>query len=119
MLSAFAQHCEPVVIRIYSCNRERPATNSSTECLPEEKLLVVEHTVNAWRTRKGSLIARMLQTVYMLLGWSYFVGDCSLTRDTEGMLRKDGARRWESIDIERHFGRAVITYISGVLVKKG
>lgn len=86
---------------------------------PGGRLLVVEHTANPWRTRKGSVIARVVQSVYMLLGWSYFIGDCELTRDTEDELRRDAGRRWESVDIERHFGKAVLTYVSGVLVKKG
>ncbi|KAK6370990.1 hypothetical protein LTR64_006236 [Lithohypha guttulata] len=73
---------------------------------------------NAWRTTKGSVIARLVQTVYMLLGWSYFVGDCSLTRNIEQMLRKNTSERWETVSIERHFGKAVLTYISGSLVKK-
>lgn len=85
---------------------------------PGGRLMVVEHTVNPWRTPKGSVVARLFQTMYMLVGWSYFVGDCSLTRDIERMLRTDSAKRWESVDIERHFGYAVFTYISGVLVKK-
>ncbi|KAK5326988.1 hypothetical protein LTR70_001730 [Exophiala xenobiotica] len=86
---------------------------------PGGKLLVCEHTANPWRTSKGSVIARAMQTVYMLMGWSYFVGDCELTRDIEDELRRDARGRWESVDVERHFGRAVFTYVSGVLVKKG
>lgn len=84
---------------------------------PGGKLFIVEHTVNPWQTPKGSMIARLFQTLYMLLGWSYFVGDCSLVRDIESELRKDAKKRWASIDLERHFGKVVITYISGILVK--
>lgn len=86
---------------------------------PGGKLLVCEHTANPWRARKGSVIARAMQSVYMMLGWAYFVGDCELTRDVEDELRREARGRWESVDIERHFGGAVFTYISGVLVKKG
>ena len=86
---------------------------------PGGKLLVCEHTANPWRTSKGSVIARVVQTLYMLMGWSYFVGDCELTRDTEDELIKDSRQRWESVDIDRHFGHAVLTYVTGVLVKKG
>ena len=82
------------------------------------KLFVVEHTANPWRTAKGSLVARVVQSIYMLMGWSFFVGDCSLTKDIEGELRKEAARRWSSVDIERHFGKSVLTYIAGVLVKR-
>lgn len=65
------------------------------------------------------MIARLVQTVYMLMGWSFFVGDCELTRNIEDELRKGSKARWESVNLERHFGSAVFTYISGVLVKNG
>lgn len=86
---------------------------------PGGRLIVVEHTINHWRTPKGSLIARLFQSLYMLIGWSYFVGDCSLVRDIEKMLREDASSRWQSVEIDRHFGQAVLTYISGTLTKKG
>lgn len=85
---------------------------------PGGKLLVCEHTANPWRTRKGSVIARIVQTMYMFIGWSYFVGDCELTRHIEQELRRDANNRWESVNLERYFGTAVLTYVSGVLVKK-
>lgn len=85
---------------------------------PAGRLIVLEHTANPWRSAKGSIIARIVQTMYMLIGWKYFVGDCSLTRDIEDALRKDGKNRWESIDIERHFADKVFTYISGTLTKR-
>ena len=47
------------------------------------------------------------------------MGDCELTRNIESELRRDSAVRWESVDIQRWFGRAVFTYIEGALVKKG
>lgn len=94
-------------------------TDLYTFLKPGGKLLVCEHTANPWRTRKGSVIARVMQSVYMLMGWSYFVGDCELTRDIEDELRREGKGRWESVDVERHFGKACLTYVSGVLVKKG
>lgn len=84
---------------------------------PGGRLIIVEHTINPWRTPKGSLIARIVQSLYMLIGWSYFVGDCSLVRDIETMLRADSSRRWKSVDIDRHFGHAVLCYISGILTK--
>lgn len=85
---------------------------------PGGRLFVVEHTANPWRTAKGSVVARLVQTVYMLLGWSYFVGDCSLTKDIEDELRRDTTQRWSSVVIERHFGKSVLTYIAGVLIKR-
>ena len=87
---------------------------------PRGKLLVIEHVVNPWRTAKGSVVARAAQSVYQALGWSVFLGDCCLNRDTEKMLRnaavKDGG--WEVVELDRWFGKTVLPYISGVLVKK-
>jgi hypothetical protein len=87
---------------------------------PGGRVLVTEHVVNPWRTAKGSILARVAQGVYQLLGWSFFIGDCCMDRDTEGALRKaaDGDGGWESVDIERSFGWSPLPYISGVFVKK-
>lgn len=84
---------------------------------PGGKMLVLEHTANPWKTPQGSMIARFMQTFYMLVGWSFFVGDCQLTRDIQDVLTAD-PKRWEKVEISRHFGQSVICYISGVLVKR-
>lgn len=99
-------------------NLDRVVEDLHSLLRPGGRLLILEHTVNPWRTAKGSLVARLVQSIYMFLGWKYFVGDCSLVVDTESALRKDAAQRWDSIDIERHFSEKVLTYISGTLVKK-
>lgn len=87
---------------------------------PGGRLLITEHVVNPWRTAKGSIVARFVQAFYQLLGWSWFIGDCSLDRDTERVLRSaaetDGG--WDSIELERSFGWSAMPYISGTLVKK-
>ena len=91
---------------------------------PGGKLLVCEHVVNPWTTKKGSLAARFMQAVYALLGWSFWMGDCHMNRDTETTLRLVGDEAgtdqsgWESVDIERSFGWSPLSYISGTLVKK-
>ena len=87
---------------------------------PGGKMLVTEHVVNPWRTTKGSILARVMQGLYQFLGWSWFVGDCCLTRDTASMLKKaaDADGGWEVFDLEPSFGRSPLSYISGVLVKK-
>jgi len=84
---------------------------------PGGKMLVLEHTANPWNTPQGSMIARFMQSFYMLMGWSYFVGDCRLNRDIEGALRAD-PKRWEKVDISRNFGESVFCYIAGTLVKR-
>ncbi|KAE8359308.1 S-adenosyl-L-methionine-dependent methyltransferase [Aspergillus caelatus] len=88
---------------------------------PGGKILVVEHVVNPWRTAKGSVVARMMQALYGFLGWSWYIGDCRMNRDTEKALRgaaeSDGG--WESVEVERWFGRTCMPYIAGTFVKRG
>ncbi|OQD80170.1 hypothetical protein PENANT_c038G10635 [Penicillium antarcticum] len=88
---------------------------------PGGKLLVTEHVVNPWWRAKGSVLARVAQAVYQFFGWSWFIGDCCMTRDVEGALRKaaDGDGGWGSFELERSFEWSAMPYISGTLVKKG
>lgn len=87
---------------------------------PGGKLLVTEHVVNLWTTAKGSLIARFAQSFYEFLGWRWVMGSCRLTQDTESILRsvadRDGG--WETVELDRWFGKTVLPYLSGYLVKK-
>lgn len=87
---------------------------------PGGKVLVTEHVVNPWRTAKGSVVARSMQSLYHLFGWSWFLGECCLTRDTTEVLRRaaDADGGWESAELEPSFGWAPLTYVSGVLTKK-
>ncbi|KAL4938347.1 hypothetical protein BDV06DRAFT_57408 [Aspergillus oleicola] len=43
---------------------------------PGGKLLVVEHVVNPWQSPKGSILARIMQGLYHMLGWRWFEGTC-------------------------------------------
>ena len=87
---------------------------------PGGKLLVCEHEVNPWPSSKGSVFGRAMQTVYSLMGWSFFVGNCTLTRDVGGMLEEVGRRAggWENVDLKHNFGWSVLPYVSGTLVKR-
>ncbi|PLB33201.1 class I SAM-dependent methyltransferase [Aspergillus candidus] len=101
-------------------NLNRTAKDLYSLLKPGGKLLVVEHVVNLWRSSKGSLVARIAQAVYGLLGWSWFIGSCCLDRDTEAALREAAAADggWEVGDLDRHFGSGPLPYVSGVLVKR-
>ena len=87
---------------------------------PGGKLIVCEHVINPWRTAKGSVVARLFQLLYQLCGWSFFVGNCSLERDTKKVLleaaERDGG--WDDVLLQRDFGWSPLPYLSGVLVKK-
>ncbi|RMZ92664.1 hypothetical protein DV736_g122, partial [Chaetothyriales sp. CBS 134916] len=88
---------------------------------PGGKLLFCEHVVNPWRTAKGSGLARALQIVYSLLGWTFFVGNCHLTRNTGQVLinapKGCTAGSWAEVQLDTHFGWSCLPYASGTLVK--
>lgn len=90
------------------------------KCLkPGGRMLICEHVVNPW-PNSGSLIAAGLQRLYMLMGWSFFLGGCCLDRNTEKVLRdvakEDGG--WEKFDLELLGNFSCIPFIVGELVKK-
>lgn len=59
---------------------------------PGGKIIFFEHVVNSGNTRKsGSPVARLLQHVYMMLGYRFLAGGCELTRDTAANLRRAAA----------------------------
>lgn len=91
---------------------------------PGGQMLIVEHVVNPYSLfgrKGGDFFAKVMQTVYMALGWRYYIGDCHLNRDTEAYLRKaaDKDGGWKSFELERRFAKTTLPYISGVLTKKG
>ncbi|EFR00602.1 phospholipid methyltransferase [Nannizzia gypsea CBS 118893] len=88
---------------------------------PGGKILICEHVVNPWTTPKGSSVARFVQALYGLSGWSFFMGGCNLDRDTERTLRAvgDADGGWGSVDLESSFTSGPLPYVSGTLVKRG
>lgn len=94
---------------------------------PGGQILVLEHVVNPFsfsshsqHDQGGNLLARVMQSVYTLMGWKFFVGNCDLLRDTKSYLREaaeqDGG--WKSFDLKSRFAWSTLPYISGVAVKK-
>lgn len=57
---------------------------------PGGKMIILEHVKNpgGFGTPGGSLVARTMQILYHALGWSFFVGDCHMDRDTQLSLLK-------------------------------
>jgi len=104
------------------CGVPKPAqtVEGLYRCLkPGGRMLICEHVVNPWPD-SGSLIGAVLQRVYMILGWSYFMGGCTLDRDTGKLLRnvakQDGG--WEKFDVKCQESWACLPFIVGELVKK-
>lgn len=58
---------------------------------PGGRLIAYEHVVALWKTENGSMVARVLQWMYMWIGgWSFWMGGCNLDRDTGMILREAG-----------------------------
>ncbi|KAL4863267.1 hypothetical protein BDV12DRAFT_30501 [Aspergillus spectabilis] len=111
-----------ITIRVLCSVPELPTTASELYKLlkPGGKLLVVEHVVNRWRSAKGSLTARVFQSLYHALGWRWVMGDCSMDRDIEGVVRTaPGEEGWESVDVERFGEESCMPHLAGVFVKRG
>jgi SAM-dependent methyltransferase len=87
---------------------------------PGGQMLVVEHVVNPFPRKGSSLFSRVMQFVYGCMGWSFFLGNCHLNRDTMTHLLKAADRDggWESLELEQRWPWSTLPYISGVLVKK-
>ena len=82
---------------------------------PGGELMVVEHIRNPW-TKNGSMLGRLMQIVYHLLGWKFFLAGCEMTRDTPAILRS--AAPWEAVDLKTHFEWTALPYVAGTLTKK-
>ena len=112
-----------VCVRVLCSVKDVRETTAAVYSLlkPGGKLIVVEHQVNPWQTSEGSYAARFLQSVYEFLGWSFFVGNCHMTRDIRGAIvgaaAHDGG--WAKDDLKNHFSWACLPYVAGTVVKRG
>jgi SAM-dependent methyltransferase len=99
---------------------ERAIADLYTLLRPGGQMLVLEHVVNPGPWKGGGVLPRMLQIVYHFLGWTFFMGDCHLNRDTRACLLKAADRDggWESAELEDGWRWSCLPYISGVLTKK-
>lgn len=105
-----------VIIRVL-CSVPDPKTTAEElwkMLKPGGKLLCLEHVKNPWRTT-GSFSGRLAQRIYTMLGWSWFMGDCSMERDTDFTLKHAGP--WKSVKTDIWFPWSVFSYLRGVYVK--
>ncbi|KIW25245.1 hypothetical protein, variant [Cladophialophora immunda] len=82
---------------------------------PGGELMIVEHFRNPW-TKNGSILGRLMQLLYHLLGWQFFLAGCNMDRDTPNVLRK--AAPWEAVDLKTNFEWSALPYVAGTLTKK-
>ncbi|OCK85736.1 hypothetical protein K432DRAFT_377384 [Lepidopterella palustris CBS 459.81] len=85
---------------------------------PGGRMIVCEHVINPWQ-ESGSVLARVMQVVYTVLGWPFFMGNCHVDRDTKKYLQeaagKDG---WASVKLEYVEPKTAIPFVVGELVKR-
>ncbi|MCJ1407151.1 hypothetical protein MMC19_001221 [Ptychographa xylographoides] len=88
---------------------------------PGGRFIICEHVINQWRTsRKASMIGRGFQIFYMMLGWTFFIGDCCLNRDTAEMVKKIGELHggWKTVELESTMEWSALPFVTGVFVKR-
>lgn len=83
---------------------------------PGGRMVICEHVANPWRT-EGRLAARLMQVVYTVLGWPFFMGGCELQRHTWEYLEEAG--EWDQFDLKYYGPKDAIPFIVGELRKKG
>lgn len=81
---------------------------------PGGRMVICEHVANPWRT-EGRVAARLMQLIYTVLGWPFFMGGCKLQRHTMDFLRDAG--QWEKFDLRYYGPKEAVPYIVGELVK--
>ncbi len=86
---------------------------------PGGRMIIFEHVVSPWRTC-GSIVSRGFQSLYMLIGWKFWLAGCELTRDTVHVLKEaaSGDGGWHKVDLMYAEEDSVIPCIIGSLVKK-
>lgn len=84
---------------------------------PGGRLLLCEHVKSQFPGR-GDPFGLLMQKVYMLAGWKFWLGGCCLDRDTEAVLRKvAGPNGWKEVRLNQLQAYAAIPYIVGEFVK--
>jgi SAM-dependent methyltransferase len=85
---------------------------------PGGRLLVCEHIAYPW-PKRGNLVGMIMQKVYVLAGWSFWIGGCHLNRDTETVLRRAGGKDgWKKFDLTPISSWHPIPFVVGELVKQ-
>ncbi|KAH7398956.1 S-adenosyl-L-methionine-dependent methyltransferase [Phaeosphaeria sp. MPI-PUGE-AT-0046c] len=82
---------------------------------PGGRMVICEHVVSPWRT-DGAMLARLMQVVYTLLGWPFFMGGCELQRHTPEYLRDAG--EWDQFELKYYGPKDTIPFVVGELIKK-
>lgn len=82
---------------------------------PGGRMVICEHVVNPWRT-EGSMLGRLVQFLYTIIGWPFLMGGCELQRHTPEFLREAG--EWEKFDLEYVGPKEAVPFVVGELIKK-
>jgi hypothetical protein len=111
--------CNTLLIRLWTQVPNHRATIDGLYRLlkPGGRFIVCEHVLQPY-PNGGDLIAALLQKLYMIVGWSFWVGGCSLDRDTDAALRDvAGSSGWEEVKATYLSPYSTVPYLVGEYVK--
>jgi SAM-dependent methyltransferase len=109
---------EIVCIRVLCGVSNQPETIKGLYGLlkPGGRFVVCEHVINDGPG--GTATGRILQTMYMAMGWSFMMGGCDLKRDTLQALQALGDGAWEENKVTTFDSWGAVPHVIGYLVKK-
>jgi SAM-dependent methyltransferase len=81
------------------------------------RMLICEHVTAPWPT-VGTPLGYVTQTVYWALGWNFWMGGCTINRDTVKSLKiAGGDHGWKQFDLKFINAWHPVPFVVGVLVK--
>jgi len=81
---------------------------------PGGRMIISEHISSPY-PESGSLLGWMGQTMLWAFGWNFWMGGCTINRDTVGAFRKAG--KWSSFDLTYVDPWSAVPFVVGTLVK--
>jgi SAM-dependent methyltransferase len=85
---------------------------------PGGRIAVCEHVVHPW-PRVQDILGAVIQRMFVLLGWKFWMCGCSLTNDTVGAFQTVGGKDgWKTFDLRRVGAWKPVPFVVGELTKK-
>jgi SAM-dependent methyltransferase len=84
---------------------------------PGGRMIICEHVISPWPTM-GSPLGWLVQRIWILAGWNFWMGGCTLNRDTVLALKKAaGEKGWKRFDLKYSDPWHSIPFVVGTLEK--
>jgi SAM-dependent methyltransferase len=98
-------HTEETIITLYKLLK------------PGGRIIISEHVVSPW-PKRGSFLGFIWQKGLILVGWNFWMGGCTLNKDTLAMFEKAGGKDdWSNFDLNYVTAWHPIPFIVGTLTK--